>query len=50
MDVWELNEYGRWCPVCGNLITDIKDDPSLSSPPDICPSCGYPDELDPDAI
>ena len=48
---WEQNEHGLWCPVCGNHIAapwHLEDDDYM--PPETCPQCGFPDELDPEAI
>lgn len=45
------NEHGLWCPCCGNHIaaswTMEEED---YEPPMICKQCGFPDEIDPEAI
>lgn len=48
---WDQNEHGLWCPVCGNHIAAIWNlEEEGYEPPDACNQCGFPDEIDPDAI
>lgn len=48
---WDENEHGLWCPCCGNHIAapwNMEDEDFQA--PTICKQCGFPDEIDPEAI
>lgn len=41
---WEENEFGLWCPACGNIIAapwNMADEDF--APPMSCDQCGFPD-------
>lgn len=48
---WEQNEFGLWCPLCGNHIAradECEEDDYKA--PEQCRDCGFPDEIDPERI
>ena len=47
---FEENESGLWCPLCGNHLAARHNMDETYIPPEVCPQCGFPDEIDPEAI
>lgn len=37
---WEENEYGHWCPACGDIVRAPWSGADL---PEVCRQCGFPD-------
>lgn len=38
---WDVNEYGCWCPSCGDLLDH---DPEAEITREECRQCGFPDD------
>ena len=48
---WFENEYGLWCPLCGNLVAKRDaEDQEIGHEPETCSQCGFPDEIDHEKI
>jgi len=45
-----VNEHGIWCPLCGAHIAAPHNIDETYVPPEVCAQCGFPDEIDPEAI
>lgn len=43
---WEANEFGLWCPNCGDIIQASFHIDELYQPPETCSACGYPEFME----
>ena len=43
-----INEHGLWCDACGELVAAPWTVDETYRPPETCPTCGWPDEFDPE--
>jgi len=47
---FEANDCGLWCPLCGAHVAAPWNVDDHFVPPDVCPLCGFPDQIDPEAM